>query len=345
MRLFRHIDELAAANTPCVVALGNFDGLHRGHQVVLGEAGRIARERNVPLAVMVTEPHPVSFFSPERSPFRLTPFRDRACLLEHFGVEILLVLAFDQDLASTSADDFIQNVLRDGFRAEHVVVGYDYRFGAKRQGDTDLLAQEGVKHGFGLTVVEPVTVGIDGFAGDIYSSTLVRDALSSGHPRRAAALLGHWWSITGRVVEGDQRGRTIGFPTANLELGEHLEPKRGVYAVRVRCQEQGKIFDGVANLGARPTFDKRDILLEAHIFDFSESIYGQHIEVELVSFIRPEQKFDGIDSLKAQIALDCETAKTVLQDPENRRERLLPPKLDDYLGRYSDAHPCARLIE
>ncbi len=336
------LEDLASQTGRTVVALGNFDGFHRGHHVVLGEAGRIARARGLPLAVMVTEPHPVRFFKPESPEFRLTPFEERAALLAAFGVDILLVLPFNQDLASTSADAFITTVLLDGLHAAHVVVGYDYRFGKGRQGDADRLRETGSKSNFDVSVIDAVTIGIDGFAGEVYSSSLVREALENGKPRRAAALLGHWWTISGKVIKGDQRGRTIGFPTANLALGPRIAPRHGVYAVRVSTDNGVTTFDGVANFGSRPTFDKTDVVLEVHLFDFNADLYDQTISVELVSFLRSEHKFNGLEALKIQIKQDCLTARTVLTDPENDRARLAPPSLGDYLRLYPAAHPCAK---
>lgn len=342
MRVFRHPDEYTSSDRGAVVALGNFDGFHRGHQVVIGEAGRLARHMGVNLTVVVTEPHPVSFFAPKAPPFRLTPFRERAQLLESFGVDQLLVLPFDKDLAGLAAQDFVQSILLDAVGALHVCVGYDYRFGKGRGGGTDVLGQMGDMEGFGLSVIQPVTVGLEGYAGDVYSSTLVRKALQNGEARKAAALLGHWWSINGRVSEGDQRGRTIGFPTANIELGESLQPKLGVYAVRVEVEEDGRTYNGVANVGKRPTFDKRDILLEAHLFDFEGDLYNKHLRVQLVAFLREEQKFDGIDALKAQIKKDSRVAKIVLAEPENAADHLEEPTLDRYLDLFPEPHVRAR---
>ncbi len=342
VRVFRHPDEFSAADRGAVVALGNFDGFHRGHQVVIGEAGRLARHMGVNLTVVVTEPHPVSFFAPKAPPFRLTPFRERAQLLESFGVDQLLVLPFDKNLAGLSAQEFVNQILVDAIGAVHVCVGYDYRFGKGRGGGTDVLGWMGEMEGFGLSVIQAVTVGLEGFAGDIYSSTLVRKALQAGEARKAAALLGHWWSINGRVSQGDQRGRTIGFPTANIELGESLQPKLGVYAVRVSVEGEGKPYTGVANIGRRPTFDKRDILLEAHLFGFDGDLYNRHMRVQLVSFLREERKFDGIDALKAQIAEDCKVAKIVLAEPENDADRLEAPTLERYLELFPEPHVRAR---
>jgi len=342
MRLLRHVNELKESERGCVVALGNFDGFHRGHQVVIGEAGRLARSMGLNLAVMVTEPHPVSFFAPNAPAFRLTPFRERAQLLEDFGVDQLLVLPFDKDLASMSAQDFVLNILVEGLDTKHVFVGYDYRFGKGRGGGTDVLGYMGDMEGFGLTVVDAVTVGLEGYAGEVYSSTVVRKALQNGEARKAAALLGHWFSINGRVTEGDQRGRTIGFPTANIELGESLQPKLGVYAVRVHIEGAKDAVLGVANIGNRPTFDKRDVLLEAHLFDFSEDIYEKHLRVELVAFLRPEMKFDGLESLKAQIQKDSRVARIVLAEPENASDRLEAPSLEKYLTLFPKPHIRAR---
>ncbi len=342
MRVFRHLEEYTRKDRGAVVALGNFDGFHRGHQVVIGEAGRLARSMGVNLTVVVTEPHPVSFFAPHIPPFRLTPFRERAQLLESFGVDHLLVLPFDKDLAGLAAQDFVKNILLDAIGALHVFVGYDYRFGKGRGGGTDVLNWMGYMEGFGLSVIQPVTVGLEGYAGDVYSSTLIRKALQNGEARKAAALLGHWWSINGRVTKGDQRGRTIGFPTANVEMGESLQPKLGVYAVRVMVEGEGKILNGVANIGKRPTFDKRDILLEVHLFDFEGDLYNSHLRVQLIAFLRSEQKFDGIDALKKQITTDGKVARIVLAEPENNAGRLEAPSLDRYLELFPKPHVRAR---
>jgi riboflavin kinase / FMN adenylyltransferase len=338
LEIFRHIEELSGQFDNCVVALGNFDGFHRGHQAVIGEAGRFAREKSVPLAIFTTEPHPRSFFAPGADNFRLTPFRARARLLEAFGVDVLFVPQFDAELAATSAEDFVGRILVGALGAGRVVVGYDYRFGKGRRGDVGLLKDLRAKHDYELTIIDPVAFGIEGVAGEVYSSSLVREALLRGEARRAAALLGHWWSIDGRIVRGDERGRTIGFATANIELHETIIPRHGVYAVRLSLEGfEDTILDGVANIGKRPTFDKQDELLEVHLFDFDRDIYDVHASVELVGFIRGEEKFDGIEALKAQIKADCTTARQILDDPDNERAHLSLPDLDSYLKRYPDA--------
>lgn len=325
MQIYRHIETLEENARGAVVALGTYDGFHQGHQKVIGDAGRVADALDAPLAVLTTEPHPRYFFNPDQSPFLLTPFRAKARHLESFGVDILYALPFDSDLAATTAEDFIEAILVGHLGVRHVFVGFNYHFGKGRKGDATMLKTFGERHGFGVTVVEPVAVGVEGSAGETYSSTLIRNALRNGEARRAAALLGHWWTLEGHVIKGDQRGRTIGFPTLNLPMGDYIEPKLGVYAVRVTLEDK-HIIEGVANIGLRPTFDKEDVLLEAHLFDFNEDVYGKLISVALVAFIRPEMKFSGLDALKAQIAEDEVSAKALLADPDNAVDRFPPPK-------------------
>lgn len=325
MQIYRHIDQLDAQARGAVIALGTFDGFHRGHQKVITDAGVVADKLNAPLAVLTTEPHPRLYFKPDQEPFLLTPFRAKARHLENFGVDVLFALHFDKQLASTSAEDFIEKILVGQMGVRHVFVGFNYHFGQGRRGDAAMLQSFGERFGFGVTIVEPVSIGVEGSAGETYSSTLIRDTLRVGQARRAAALLGHWWMIEGHVIKGDQRGRTIGFPTLNLPMGDYVQPKLGVYAVRVKL-EDGRIVEGVANIGRRPTFDKTDVLLEAHLFDFNEDLYGKLISVALVAFIRGEQKFSGLDELKAQIAKDEATARLLLKDPDNARDRFPEPK-------------------
>lgn len=326
MRLYRQYHDIPEACRGAVVAMGNFDGFHRGHQAVIAEAGDLADRLGAPLGVLTTEPHPRNFFNPEIKPFRLTPFRAKVNYMRTFGVDVLTVLHFDKTLASLSAQDFVLEVLKRGLGARHVVVGYDYRFGQGRGGGVDVLRWMGEMEDFGVTVVAPVEQ--EG-AGTPYSSSRIREALEAGQARAAAQLLGHWWSIDGHVAQGDKRGRTIDFPTINLPMDEYLKPRLGVYAVRAVVTEgpQAGVYNGVANIGCRPTFAKEDITLEAHLFDFSGDIYGTHVQVEIVDFIRPETKFDGLASLKAQIARDCDSARAILARPQNTRELLTAPRL------------------
>jgi len=311
MRIFRHYEDLPPEVKGGAVAIGNFDGVHLGHQEVIGEAGWIAKAHRIPWVVLTFEPHPRMVFMPDQDPFRITPFRIKSRHVEALDVDHLVVLQFDKEFASRTAEDFIKDVLVDGLAAKHVVCGYDFYFGAKRQGNPDMLLHKGREHGFGFTCVNPVT----DTSGVVYSSTRVRDYLNQGKPREAWDIIASPFEIEGRVIEGDQRGRTIGFPTCNVELHEYLKPKLGVYAIRAGIDHGTHTIwhDGVANIGTRPTFDKRDILLEAHLFDFEGDLYGKHLRVALIDFIRPEQKFQGLDEIKTQIAKDCISAQEILK--------------------------------
>jgi len=307
MRIFRHYEEIPAAFRGGVIALGNFDGVHLGHRAVIGTALAHARKKGVPAAVMTFDPHPRRLFQPHLPPFALTPMRLKARHVEALGVDFLYLQHFDHEFAAKTAERFVEEVLVDGLGVSHVVVGADYVFGHKRGGNVALLREMAASHGFQVTDVPPVVD--DG--GRVYSSTRVRRALENGDPREAAAVLGRPWEIEGRVEHGDARGRTIGFPTANIRLGEFLRPACGVYAVRAGV-DQGTAtdwLDGVANFGRRPTFDKQDEILEVHLFDFDGDLYGKHLRVQMVDFIRPERKFEGLDALKAEIARDAAEAR------------------------------------
>ncbi|MHA1538686.1 MAG: bifunctional riboflavin kinase/FAD synthetase [Alphaproteobacteria bacterium] len=320
MRIFRHISGLKDEDRGAVVAIGNFDGVHRGHRTVIDAAGAIARETGALQGVLTFEPHPRSVFQPDIAPFRLTPFRGKARQIELLGADILYVLQFDQDFSARSAEDFVRLVLLEGTGVSHVVAGADFVFGNRRRGTGALLREMGGKHGFGVTLVEPVA-GRDGLA---YSSTRIRELLASGRPGEAARILGRYWEIEGRVEAGDKRGREIGFPTANITLEDYLRPAAGVYAVRAGLDEpeaggeaQTVWRDGVANIGRRPTFGGDDLILEVNLFDFEGDLYGRHLRVSLIEHLRPEKKFDGIASLKAQIAEDAALARGILatRDP------------------------------
>jgi riboflavin kinase/FMN adenylyltransferase len=310
MRLFRSWTEVPPPLKGGVVALGNFDGLHRGHQAVIGKTVETARAAGVAAGVMTFEPHPRLFFKPDQEPFLLSPFRIKARLIEALGVDYLHVQTFDREFSQRAAENFVEEILVGGLGVSQIIVGYDYIFGHQRKGNVTLLRELATHYGFGVTAVgELATPG-----GARYSSTNIRNLLKDGKPDEAAKLLGRYWEIEGRVETGDKRGRTLGFPTANLPYKDFLHPKKGVYAVRAGIDRGADTVwhDGVANFGNRPTFDKSDVLLEAHLFDFNEDIYARHLRVALVDFIRPEQKFDGLDALKAQIAQDCVTARELL---------------------------------
>lgn len=326
MKIVRHFTHLPAELRGAVIALGNFDGVHRGHQAVIARAAALADELHCPLAVAAFEPHPRELFNPDGAPFRLTSFHSKARLIERLGVDIFYVLPFDQAMAARAAPDFVLNVLVKGLGVRHLVVGYDFAFGRGRSGNIAVLNWMGLMEGFGVTTVEPVVrPGEGGASGEVFSSTCIRDYLKAGEARLAADFLGHWWSIEGHVLKGDQRGRTIGFPTINVDIGGYLEPRHGVYAVWVEVQDQGRgdthnppasaVYAGVANIGRRPTVEGKGVLLEAHLFDFSGDLYGRQVRVSFVAFLRPEQKFDGLDALKAQITKDSEAARQILAEP------------------------------
>jgi riboflavin kinase / FMN adenylyltransferase len=295
--------------------MGNFDGLHLGHAVLIGRARDLARAQGRPAGVLTFEPHPRSVFVPSTAPFRLTPFRVKERELARLGIDLLFVQHFDLGFAAKSAEDFVAEVIVAAIGASHVVVGWDCTFGNRRRGNPELLRAAGQQHGFDVTVMEPVR----GADTTVYSSTQIRELLRAGKPREAAALLGRFWEIDGRVATGDRRGRTIGFPTANLGLDDYLHPAFGVYAVRVSGDGpddplDGRTVDGVANIGLRPTVGGLVPRLEAHLFDIEVDLYGRHLRVALVDFIRPEMKFAGLDELKAQIAADAARAREILAD-------------------------------
>lgn len=310
MRIIRHYKDVPDAARGAVVAIGNFDGVHRGHQAVIGQARDLAQAMGAPLAVLVFEPHPRQFFAPDAPFFRLSSFRAKVALLAEQGVDIVYALPFDGHMASLTAPEFVSDVLVGGLGAVHIAVGYDFCFGKGRAGDITALQYMGEMEGFGVSVVTAQGEG----DGEVFSSTRVREALSEGRVEDAARLLGRPWFIEGRVLDGDKRGRTIGFPTANVQLDGVVTPKFGVYAVEVEIEDgpYKGAYQGVANLGKRPTFNKEDVLLEVNLFDFEGDIYGAHLRISLMGFIRPEQKFDGLDALKAQIAADAETARGLL---------------------------------
>lgn len=310
MRILRHYVEFPALLRGGVVALGNFDGVHLGHQKVIGTAKSLAGAKQVACGVMSFEPHPRELFKPSAVPFRLTPFRIKARLIEALGLDFLVMQRFDREFASHTAEEFIFQVLVAGLGVSHVVVGYDYVFGRGRTGNVALLEEMADRCGFGVTCIDPV----EAEDGILYSSTRIREALTSGLPREAARLLGRNWEIEGRVEHGDKRGRTIGFPTANIEMAEYLHPATGVYAVMAGIDRGGATEwrPGVANFGKRPTFDDQDVLFEVHLFDFDGDLYGRHLRVGLVEYLRPERKFSGLQALKAQIEEDSQAARHLL---------------------------------
>jgi len=310
MQIFRHHSELPAELRGSVVAVGNFDGVHRGHQIVIADAQAVAKATGASLAVLSFEPHPRSMFRPDDAPFRLTPFRIKARLLEALGVDLHVVLHFDIEFSRQAADWFVEEVLLGGLGASHVAIGYDFCFGHRRQGNAESLLSYGRRHGFGVTVVTQASDE----SGGTYSSSAAREHLQAGRIREAAEILGRPWEIEGRVETGDRRGRELGYPTANLTLGDYLRPAFGVYAVRAAVDEGPELAwrDGVANVGIRPMYAVENPLMEAHLFDFDGDLYGRHLRVQLIEWLRPEMKFDSVDALIAQMDRDSERARRVL---------------------------------
>jgi riboflavin kinase / FMN adenylyltransferase len=291
-----------------IVALGNFDGFHLGHQAVVGRAVEMARAQGSPCIVATFDPHPVRHFRPDAPPFRLTTLDQRQRLFGAAGADAMLVYRFDGTLAGVSAEDFIADLLIDRAGAAGVVTGRDFTFGKGKGGNIDVLARVGGAMGLMTEAVGAVAAD-----GETVSSSRIRDALKAGDCATATRLLTRPFAIEGVVQHGDKLGREIGYPTANLDMGNYIRPRYGIYAVRGRLPD-GRVLDGAANLGVRPTFDPPKELLEPYFFDFAGDLYGQTIEVELHAHLRDEAKFDGLDALKAQMAKDCEEAMKILAE-------------------------------
>jgi riboflavin kinase/FMN adenylyltransferase len=305
MKTFTHWTQPDAADKGASAAIGNFDGVHIGHQAVID----LARVRPGPLGIVTFEPHPREYFAPDAPPFRLMSAETKAHRLEKLGVRHLYQLPFDAALAGLSDEAFARDVLAGGLGLSHVVVGSDFRFGKGRAGDTAALAAYGSRFGFDVTVAELVEA-----AGTDVSSTKIRAALAEGRTRDAAAMLGHWHRIDGEVRHGEKRGRELGYPTANMSIAGLHPPRFGVYAVKVDVltgPHRGS-YGGAASLGVRPMFGGEVPNLETFLFGFDGDLYGQHLSVALVDFLRPEESFDGIEALKTQMATDCARAAAIL---------------------------------
>jgi riboflavin kinase/FMN adenylyltransferase len=315
MRIYKHYIELPEEFRNSSIAIGNFDGMHQGHCKVINRAGIFAYERGVPWGVLTFEPHPREIFDIDKPLFRLTPFDMKARQIEAMGVEFLVVIHFDNEFAKITADEFVDQVIVQGFEASYVVSGFNFAFGHKRAGNTSFLQMKGEQFGFGTTGIKQV---LDD-TGEIISSTRIRKFLLDGNPRAAGNLLGRNYEIEGIVSQGDQRGRKIGFPTANIKLDDHMRIANGVYAIKARIDRGPDTVwhDGVANLGYRPTFNGSRCVLETHLFDFDEDIYNAYLRVALFDFIRPEQKFDGVEDLTVQIKKDISQSKSILIDKQD----------------------------
>ena len=307
MRFLDHRDPLPESLRGAIVALGNFDGFHLGHQAVANEAIEWARAEGRPSIIATFDPHPVRFFKPDVPPFRLTTLEQRQELYLAAGATAMLVFHFDGELAGTTAEDFVRILLAEKLGVKGVVTGGDFTFGKARGGNFEKLVELGREVGIEARAVDPV---LDG--GEPVSSSRVREALRKGDPQEAARLLTRPFAIRGVVEHGDKRGREIGYPTANLSIEHYLRPKYGIYAVTGRILATGQELQGAANIGVRPQFEPPKELLEPYFFDFSGDLYGQEIEVAFRHFLRGEAKFDSLDALMAQMEQDCEEARRLL---------------------------------
>ena len=309
MRIFRH-ERAESADRGAAVAIGNFDGLHPGHRVVIAAAGRIARAARTPHAVLTFEPHPYAVFNPTAPPFRLTPFRSKARHIEALGVDLLFALHFDREFAKRTAEQFIDEILVRGLGAGHVVVGYDFVFGNQRRGTAAFLVEAACTRGFAVTIVERAAAS----GGEAYSSTRIREHLTGGRPREAAKLLGRWWEVDGRVEHAAGVGKSLGYPTANLPLADYLRPAPGIYAAFAGIEDGKRTawHPAAAYFGRRPTLGEHALGLEAYLIDFTGELYGRHLRLALVDYLRPDAAFANLDALKAQIGDDVARARRIL---------------------------------
>jgi len=309
MELIRGVHNLKPRHRGCVATIGNYDGLHLGHRKVLAQLKEQARRDRLPSLVMSFEPTPLEYFCGDDAPARLSTFREKAEQFSEIGIDRFFCVRFNWEIAEMSPEQFIKSLLVGGIDARHLVVGDDFRFGRDRSGNFDTLLAAGRSYGF--EVVDTPSYSVDDLR---VSSTVVRDALARGDLALAEKMLGRRYSMSGRVVRGDQLGRELGYPTANLRVGRRRTPLKGVYAVRVRGL--GALRQGMASLGTRPTVEGREMRLEVHIFDFDEDIYGRHLQVEFISRLRDEQRFDSVELMAEQLARDGRRAREILVSGE-----------------------------
>lgn len=306
-RIWRDWREVPDALKGAAVAVGAFDGVHRGHQAVIAGARDAAERLSAPLGVVSFDPHPRRWFQKDAAPFRLMTADQMAEALAPLGVDILYLLPFDAEMAGMTDAAFAERVLAEGLGIRHAAVGFDFTFGKGRSGSPEALRAYGERLGFTVSVAER----LDDADGLKLSSSAVREALKAGDMARAAAILGRPFAIRGEVIHGDKRGRTIGVPTANVALGDYMRPAYGVYATRSRLPD-GRVIDGVASLGVRPMYALETPLLEVWLFDFDGDLYGQTLDTQLIAWLRGEETFDGLDALKTQIDADAAAARTIL---------------------------------
>ena len=308
MQTFRSISDLAHLPGPLFLAIGVFDGVHRGHQAVISTSTDHAQSENGTPVVVTFDPHPMKVLRPEAAPHLLTATEHKIALIRALGVQHLLVIRFDNQFAATEPEDFVQQLVLNSKPLREICVGHEWSFGKNRRGDLDLLKRLGAHSGFNVVGIPPVTVN-----GGVVSSTAIRQAIESGDLAKAAEMLGRQYTILGTVVHGDNLGKKIGFPTANLSAHSEQFPPNGVYLAKAMLD--GATYPGVINLGYRPTVStgKPERVLEIHLLDFQRDVYGKELEVSFLRYLRPEKKFDTVDALVSQIELDVQTARELLQ--------------------------------
>ncbi len=309
VKIFRDLSHVPKGYKNAVITVGNFDGLHLGHRAIIAKAKDIAQANNAPLALMTFEPHPREFFSRGKNSYgmRIYDFRSKMLAIESLGVECVFLLRFNEKLTSLNAHDFIKNIIVDALNAKHIITGNNFYFGQNRQGDKNLMSQEAGKYGFNYTALPQIQDNNN----ESISSSNIRNSLKHGDMNKISELLGRNYHISGRIKHGEGRGHKLGFPTANIELGKLFLPRYGVYAVRAQIEGDDKIYNAVANLGVKPTFGISSPLLEVHLFDTKQDMYGKRLCIEFIDFIREEKKFESMDTLKKQIESDCEIAKQI----------------------------------
>jgi riboflavin kinase/FMN adenylyltransferase len=310
MELVRYLHNIKSRHRGCVLTIGNFDGVHLGHQAVIKQLSSYASDIDLPAVVLTFEPQPLEYFSPETAPARLSSFREKISWLKEYDIERVICLRFQHELATLEPELFVEEILVNQIGVRFIVIGDDFRFGKRRAGDFKLLQSLGVK--FGFDVIATSTLECDG---ERISSSLIREHLSKGKLEETSKLLGRPYSMMGRVIHGDERGRQLGFPTANIAIKRALSPLLGVFAVTVYGHGD-RVLNGVANIGTRPVFEGQQVLLEVHLLDFDSDIYGSYLRVEFNKKIRAEVKFDSVDQLVAQITIDKEQSREYFTKPD-----------------------------
>ena len=318
MRIFKTLKSISNYTKNSVLVIGNFDGVHKGHQKIIQSAKKIASKNNSAVGVILFDPHPKTFFNKNKKNFLLTNIENRYEILKSYGVDYVVVVRFSSNLSRMSPSNFCKKILSSGIKMNHVLVGKNFRFGNRRIGDYKFLKNFGVKNNFNVSPIDIFKLPKSYLAyvkKNAYSSSNIRRLINNGHIKLASRFLGRPWFIQGKVIKGDKRGRTIGIPTANISLDGYIFPKYGVYAVNaqiIKKKQSGKLLKGIANFGIRPTFNKKKAILEVYLFDFDLNIYQSTLKVTFIDFIRKEKKFSGIKSLKLQLNKDISKATRIL---------------------------------